>query len=301
MKKRSILTLLTWACFFVPSFSQYLTLTDSNAVWSVQQWKFFSIGDTMIASNNYIKITEGALPGFTVPLSPVSHFIRSEPNGKNYFRSGGVDYLLFDLSLNVGDTGTVYMTPGTGNPGHFIVDSTDVIFMAGANRKFVYVHSPIYQGRETWVEGIGTLNGFDLANYCLTGLIIDFFCWNDPFLLCYHENGVKLFQSSDTPWNPDMHMVDSCYWMCTMGLDGDEPSIFTVYPNPTSDFITISGLEDTYVCTIINSFGQEIRSETLSVTNSKVDVSALSPGIYFLVITHLQTKKKTVLKFSKMD
>lgn len=299
MKK--VFTLLLLSLALSSSNAQYLTITDSNAIWSVQQWKYFSTGDTTIGANSYIKITVGALPGFSIPLSPISYLIRSEANGKNYSRPDTVDYLIYDFSLNAGDTGTAYM-PSGGPYGHFEVDSTDVISMAGANRKVMYIHNPMYNFPEVWIEGIGTMNGFGLSNYPLTGIVIDFSCFNDPFLLCYHENGVKLFQNVNNPQGMWMYMVDSCYWICTQGINTSGNPPFLTYPNPVKDILQINGVNhNNYSFRIINTIGQQIYCEQLTVFYTQLDVSDLEVGVYFLEITDQGSNMKRALKFSKIE
>ena len=71
-----------------------------------------------------------------------------------------------------------------------------------------------------------------------------------------------------------------------------------LYPNPTSTVLNIfaeNKMEIPEVYTIINSLGQIIESKTLITTDDlKIDVSALSQGIYFLKLAKINYETKTV-------
>ncbi|MGH1519608.1 T9SS type A sorting domain-containing protein [Chryseobacterium sp. JK1] len=54
-----------------------------------------------------------------------------------------------------------------------------------------------------------------------------------------------------------------------------------IFPNPVSDFIRVSGMNDGRTIQIYNIDGRLVRSEMF---DSKIDVSQLSPGMYVLTI-----------------
>ncbi len=64
------------------------------------------------------------------------------------------------------------------------------------------------------------------------------------------------------------------------------PAIYSLFPNPASDFITLNNPENRNVLLeMFNSKGQLIFSKNESITNSSVDISNLVAGIYFYRIT----------------
>lgn len=70
---------------------------------------------------------------------------------------------------------------------------------------------------------------------------------------------------------------------CVLGVDTNHATAFTIYPNPTKNFINIETTSEVENIDIYNSLGQLVSS---LVGNKKVvDVSTLSKGIYFLTIT----------------
>jgi hypothetical protein len=68
---------------------------------------------------------------------------------------------------------------------------------------------------------------------------------------------------------------------------------YKIYPNPTSDFIKISGLNNIENYTIYNVLGVEIKKGIVS-NNEKIDIKNLTNGLYFL-----QFKIENTLKFIK--
>ncbi|CAN5358833.1 hypothetical protein BH09BAC5_BH09BAC5_02250 [soil metagenome] len=60
---------------------------------------------------------------------------------------------------------------------------------------------------------------------------------------------------------------------------------YSVFPNPASNEISISNIENTTVeLSIINNLGQTILSERLEPNTNKIDISNFAPGIYFFLL-----------------
>ncbi|WP_298319429.1 T9SS type A sorting domain-containing protein [uncultured Aquimarina sp.] len=76
----------------------------------------------------------------------------------------------------------------------------------------------------------------------------------------------------------------------TLSIIDFDFSTVSVYPNPTSDLITISGLNNIEEITIHNTLGQLVKN--VKNTNT-VDISDLENGIYFLE-TNNQLKRKVL-------
>jgi hypothetical protein len=76
-----------------------------------------------------------------------------------------------------------------------------------------------------------------------------------------------------------------------------EPLQMSVYPNPTSNQLTVSGIQGIQQCTVIASDGKLVTSN-IGWSNNTIDVSSLNAGIYYLQITDIQGKSG-VAKFVK--
>jgi hypothetical protein len=71
---------------------------------------------------------------------------------------------------------------------------------------------------------------------------------------------------------------NTCATCATAGIDELELEL-EVYPNPTSEFITISNVPEGYNYTIYNTVGSVLNSGT---DTQSIDVSALNSGLYFI-------------------
>ncbi|MEM9546196.1 MAG: T9SS type A sorting domain-containing protein [Bacteroidota bacterium] len=77
-----------------------------------------------------------------------------------------------------------------------------------------------------------------------------------------------------------------------------ENEIF-IYPNPTTDVVTIKGDFEDVNALIINHLGQPVRQFSNVTHSLDIDISTISSGIYFLVIENPLTSKKCVKKILK--
>lgn len=66
-----------------------------------------------------------------------------------------------------------------------------------------------------------------------------------------------------------------------------------LFPNPSTDFIQISGLKENEEYTIYNMLGEVIKNGTIS-ENHKIDIRDFTIGLYFLKL-----RKKSTIKFLK--
>ena len=78
------------------------------------------------------------------------------------------------------------------------------------------------------------------------------------------------------------------------GIDDFDSEKFAVYPNPTSDFIYINS-EFIEACKleIINQTGQILYRQDLAEKDSKISISHLSDGVYFLIFINESNEKLT--------
>lgn len=76
-----------------------------------------------------------------------------------------------------------------------------------------------------------------------------------------------------------------CESLSLIDFDNDFP--FSVYPNPSNDFVSLKALNDseTYNLTIISITGAVVYTSDF-ISNTSIDVSGISKGIYFINITN---------------
>ncbi len=94
-------------------------------------------------------------------------------------------------------------------------------------------------------------------------------------------------------WSGDKSPVMR-YGTPSVGIDEAKESIFVqAYPNPVQHILQVETKEDANV-QIISVLGTTLASQKLSAGKNSIDVSAYSPGIYFI-----RTEKGGVLRFVK--
>ena len=122
--------------------------------------KYYTIGDTLINGFHYT---------FLDKFHYNKNFVVREDTAsrKVYLRlladpPPAKDYLLYDFSLQVGDT-TSITNPGSPYPkypGNFIVDSIRIKPLVNKNHRYFYLHSEdtltSYTKTTIWIEGVGS-------------------------------------------------------------------------------------------------------------------------------------------------
>lgn len=87
-------------------------------------------------------------------------------------------------------------------------------------------------------------------------------------------------------WN----MVDDFQIEPTLSVQNNQTKSFKIFPNPSSDFIHISGLNKTEEYKIIDIRGAEIKAGRISDTES-INIQDLTIGLYFLKFENGNTIK----------
>ena len=213
-------------------------------------------GDTLVEGVRYSKIMETVNDvgnPYLVALLREEEgkvWVRKRPNG---FQS---EVLLYNFNANVGDT----LSFGDFEES-FIVDSISFEQIGGRERKKIWFwleYEPF--GSETWIEGIGSDMGL---LYC------GWFHATGGYYksLCFHQNEELVWQ------NPE---YDACL---ITSVEETEMQRTCIYPNPTSDVVSIEGSVKTLA--VFNSFGQCI----FSGTTNTIDMRDWPNGVYFIRVT----------------
>ncbi len=84
----------------------------------------------------------------------------------------------------------------------------------------------------------------------------------------------------------------------SVGIEQIKESEFRIYPNPANNILYVLNLKESIEYNILNTFGQLITTNKITKLESRIDISALSSGVYQL---HLINKngKSQYLKFIK--
>lgn len=293
MKLRVVLFFL-FSLQFATSVAQqyeYVPFPTENAEWVVdihstvdcgtppgwcETLTYLISGDSLINDTAYT-----VLKRFNGTSQLVQTLFREDSLSKQVFIRGpglgSEEHLAYDFGLSVGDSLYPPTTMGLSSQFFHTVYQIDTVELTGSLRKrFHLLDYGIWDVGAKWIEGLGGLNG--------------------PFLLypqqesnhvlrCFFSNENLCFSNPAPSWMP---LEYPQYEFCDSAVSGvssppDSSRVrLTIKPNPTSSHVLVS-------CTV-NSVGtlrvysqigllvyeNELTSETL------VNVSALSSGIYVL-------------------
>lgn len=84
----------------------------------------------------------------------------------------------------------------------------------------------------------------------------------------------------------------------TLGIENILSDLVNVYPNPASNFITISNsLGGEYTIELMNMLGEVINSTVVNTTNYSMDISSIANGSYIVRISqnNLETSKRIIV------
>ncbi|RKE98478.1 T9SS type A sorting domain-containing protein [Ichthyenterobacterium magnum] len=192
----------------------------------------------------------------------------------------------------------LYMSNAPANGGDDIYISED-----GGVSWTLTNSSGFYSYSNPWVQSI-----FAIENYVFASIKPELANFNDPPSFIFSNTETPNFSLGNTSGLPtgitntylpfffncgnklftlfwDLHVTEPGF-NGTLSLNNiDDKQSFNVYPNPANNEITIK--TDSFQKTkakIINIAGQEINKIQLSRNETKVDISYLLSGIYFLVL-----------------
>lgn len=199
-----------------------------------------------------------------------------EANGVVYKLINGLDAILFDMNMSIGETydiiGSAFNYPCSGvgsNNSIFIIEVMDIRteFIAGQDRKVIVFTDHYFPGGEDlwWIEGIGTRAGLDLP-----WPFWDFTCGS--FLSCFTTNGETFFMNGAT----------SCD-NTTLEISESEKTKIVLYPNPITNTSILQLPEklDNVQVTIYNTAGQLVKAFNPENHYLVLNSTNFSSGLYF--------------------
>lgn len=277
-------------CSSILRSQNYASLVKENVYWDVLEGnsqnlyiydggsRYFFDGDTLIGNQLYSKLfyhpfnaVYNPYPSFYVDTSTVifSNYIREDTSArKTYILEpwNPNEVLMFDFSLNIGDTlNSTYTTDGTP----IVVNTiTNEILLNGAIRK-----KWTFDNGHFYIEGIGSSQGFFSPTFTLLGAWLETNCVND--------NNVHLYGNR-------------CFTILGLSEAQVSDSALKVYPNPVKDRLIVEGaIANPVDFKLYNLYGQIILTKKLSSSVVEIDVSNLPKGMYMLSI-HGEDSQKII-------
>ncbi|MBI5541155.1 MAG: T9SS type A sorting domain-containing protein [Bacteroidia bacterium] len=257
----------------------------SNSNTEMKRYAFFN--DTVTINNKvYSKLYE--IDDTTINCSSANYLFpfREDSSKKVYFKIDTTEVLLYDFSLNVGDTIHYnYLFYGNFiNPSnHFKrLDSIGSIQINNLFRKIYYFSGGITGN--TWIEGIGAIDGEGLfapiADICTCGLTYE--------LACVKQNDTAIWIN-----NP---ICNRCFCNLYLNIENIQTNIeITVYPNPTENSFKID-LAEMHNCTMLKLFSSDMKLiNQFNIENEKQIIinQNIKSGLYFIEISNGSNNKIT--------
>ncbi|HNW96961.1 MAG TPA: T9SS type A sorting domain-containing protein [Bacteroidales bacterium] len=252
------------------------------------EWAIFSEGfttyetntfticcDTTINSKPYNKIV---LINSNNCLSPQRCYFISEDttSGKVWFYDSGLEkeYLVMDLSLNIGDT--FKLNPYAFYPQADSIAIVDSVYSKNGNKiiRINYLnHLPANQEKLTFIEGVGpNFSVLFQANY---------YIYNPPRqLLCASKDGKYVYKNKINISS----FEDTCFYVIVNIKETNVNTQIKTFPNPLKEELNINFSEPYEGDFIIyNSLGCIEKNESLKNTlNYRTDIRTLKKGIYYI-------------------
>ncbi len=258
---------------------EYVPLIDTTRTWNVAEYgghgggsenfEYF-FGDTVsIDDTLYVEVKAQWLN-----KSNLQGYMREDTvSRKVYYRSIYDDEstLLYDFSLEEGDTVQLYGDPGQK---YTVLQVDSIELLNGDFRKRWVFSLQFYHTNAVWIEGIGNTTIYLLNPGDLDGSTIE------TVTLCCYENE-ELVYMNDT--------YNTCYldW-----VNVSETNIETikVYPNPARDHITISAEAGAKLKVhMYNIQGRLILKQQIE-NHETFDISHFDPGLIFVRIIDNENK-----------
>lgn len=282
---KRLLTSFVALLFCTALSAQKIHFTDTSNKWKhvAPTWNDFKpanlfystysyVKDSIIGSLNYKHFTFGVVREDTA-------------SGIVYIRDfdGDSDIVLLDYNLNLGDT-------FFSNYHKYPVVRKDSTLINSTWHKTWFFDPDLggFWGSDTIlvIEGIGCLQHptFMMNDYssCVECLY--------PYMYCFSNN------STTPPVVPSVNFFNnttSCYKYAHLQVDelNRPPNNIFVYPNPTSEYLTVSSVYNISNMTIVDVMGRPVYTFDCNSKEKTIDIARLPSNIYFLKVNGVTVKQ----------
>lgn len=286
--KKIFLALLCAPLLSFGQTSTYFPFPSDSATWSVSYWNFNTVsyvcwntwhygitGDTVIGNETYHKVAVNNYfmnvtdTSFNPATASYVAGIREDAAKKVHviMSADSVEKVLYDFSLNVGDTFYFdYFQQGAG-----VVTLIDSVLVGSSYRKQWHLADQ-FSAEHIWIEGTGSLDG--ILQYQEVSSF-------STHLTCHSHHSQMLYTLSG-----DCHCDNS------LRIDEHTQPAFSLYPNPSGDVFMLAGFEGVMNLEILDAAGRVIQSQNV-VAGAAVNTSGTAAGVYLVRLTDVKGNRST--------
>jgi hypothetical protein len=291
MKKIIAISILSLLVSSIIIAQEYQKLIDENKIWYVLDvdeciypcyrtfiYKFQQ--DTIINDMKYYtsyETTDSTLQSYR----SINVYLREDTASQKVFlwdSFDGKDKLLYDFSLNTGDTIILDSNPINASQMELIVDKVDTIKIGSSNRKRIKLIKPDKKNiseEEYWIEGIGSSSGILRVGLNLALIHPEF------QLLCVFQDNQHIYS-----------IGEPCY-MSTVGIEKNNQisGSLKIFPNPVINESVITyeekGKNEDYILQVFDAQGNICFQNSFKKSlDYKVGNKDFAPGIYIATINN---------------
>lgn len=296
-----------WDIFFAMYGVSQAEKTTSPLAPNVNYGRYIAVNDTAIASKNYKKYYYGMN---TSTVNTHIGYLREDTAAKKVYyldKTSLIEDLIFDFSLNVGDSIYLNLVPTTGflPKGYYKVKSIqNTTIKAGVRKEFKLKHTTISSSDTLrFIESVGSIIHplYLYKNYFGFGAFMGYPSCPFPYdlgLACKWTNNIKEFQSCAytlAASNGCFFKLDSCnYWNNCGGIN--ELSAIkkvTISPNPAQNhcIVALDAMQESKITAeLIDISGRKIKtfflgSIIIGENEIRLETESIESGLYFISIT----------------
>ncbi|SMC69727.1 Por secretion system C-terminal sorting domain-containing protein [Chryseobacterium sp. YR221] len=234
------------------------TATDYNTIAPILSYNRLNNYNSTDTAGETVRIVNFNLPD---PVTNARFFVISTPHGAN---SGGEEYIRRQNYTYVDDVQVLTYTPGGISCEPYRVYNTQGNGIYGATPKTLAE----WTSWNNWCPGNAVpIRGFSLANMTAGNHTLK------------HTIPTAVFNQQQGDVYLSVYMQGKSN--ATLNVKDIKTIDVSIYPNPTSDFVTIKSETAVASVTVFSMDGKKL-SETYR--ENKVDLSGYSTGVYFLNI-----------------
>ena len=284
MKTKLLFGALIFSLLTETSFAQPYVPMLNNSTWNLVSSNFGGNQNLILGPGTDAVIGSYAYKKYTDPtIYSTDNYVREDVAAKKVYRNvNGVDQLLYDFSLQVGN----HITLSDGRD--YTVSSITNVNVNGGQRRMFYLINYIgtFAGHsETWIEGVGS------SRHPLKPAFEMYL--SDPYIFtsCSAQNGVNVYNSgiaNGQPTPTDCSML--------LGIEAVPTQSVVFSPNPfrTQLFVTSNSDFENATIKIFNAVGQLVREiNNINSGNVTIERENLACGIYLAQLTQNEKVSST--------